>query len=176
MLIVSRVSGCCVILLIVKRQRRKRRAEMASKAKGGKKKVERASSNVFAMFDQKQIQEFKEAFGIIDVDKDQTISEADIAATWQSLGKNVSAADVASMAKVRHSLPYQTLNPSSTSISPPPPPPPAVHIGLTSFKFSSDVHMFIYSSLFCSIKLKYLLTFVAAMIHFLNKVPCYMMI
>ena len=32
----------------------------ASKAKGGKKKVERASSNVFAMFDQKQIQEFKE--------------------------------------------------------------------------------------------------------------------
>ena len=32
----------------------------ASKAKGQKKKVERASSNVFAMFDQKQIQEFKE--------------------------------------------------------------------------------------------------------------------
>ncbi|XP_063719390.1 myosin regulatory light chain 12B-like [Symsagittifera roscoffensis] len=72
---------------------------MASKAKGGKKKVERASSNVFAMFDQKQIQEFKEAFGIIDVDKDQTISESDIAATWQSLGKNVSSSDVSSMVK-----------------------------------------------------------------------------
>jgi len=72
---------------------------MASKAKGQKKKVERASSNVFAMFDQKQIQEFKEAFGIIDVDKDQTISEADIQATWQNLGKNVSASDVSSMAK-----------------------------------------------------------------------------
>ena len=40
-----------------------------------------------------------QAFGIIDVDKDQTISEADIAATWQSLGKNVSASDVSAMAK-----------------------------------------------------------------------------
>ena len=40
-----------------------------------------------------------QAFGIIDVDKDQVISEADISATWQSLGKNVSSADVATMAK-----------------------------------------------------------------------------
>ena len=33
------------------------------------------------------------------MDKDQTISESDIAATWQSLGKNVSSSDVSSMVK-----------------------------------------------------------------------------
>merc|ERR1711970_1124120 len=36
----------------------------------GSKKAKKSGSNIFALFSQKQIQEFKEAFGIIDVDKD----------------------------------------------------------------------------------------------------------
>ena len=34
-----------------------------------KKRQQRATSNIFAMFDQSQIQEFKEAFNIIDHDR-----------------------------------------------------------------------------------------------------------
>ena len=37
-----------------------------SKKGAGKKRAQRATSNVFAMFDQSQIQEFKEAFNMID--------------------------------------------------------------------------------------------------------------
>merc|ERR1712115_216111 len=36
----------------------------------GSKKAKRSGSNIFAMFSQRQIQEFKEAFGIMDADKD----------------------------------------------------------------------------------------------------------
>merc|ERR1712203_455180 len=40
-------------------------------AKGsGSKKAKKSGSNVFALFSQRQIQEFKEAFGIMDADKD----------------------------------------------------------------------------------------------------------
>ncbi len=46
--------------------------------KKGKKKATRATSNVFAMFEQSQIQEFKEAFGLMDQDRDGTISVDDL--------------------------------------------------------------------------------------------------
>ncbi|KAL5263601.1 hypothetical protein ACHWQZ_G008837 [Mnemiopsis leidyi] len=55
-----------------------------SKAKG--KKPQRSGSNVFANFDQQQIQEFKEAFTIIDQDRDGFISEKDLKDMWASLG------------------------------------------------------------------------------------------
>lgn len=45
---------------------------MATRAKAkqpAKKRPQRATSNIFAMFDQSQIQEFKEAFNIIDHDR-----------------------------------------------------------------------------------------------------------
>ena len=38
----------------------------AKKKASGKKKAQKATSNVFAMFEQSQIQEFKEAFNMID--------------------------------------------------------------------------------------------------------------
>lgn len=41
---------------------------MASKAKA-KKRPTRATSNIFAMFEQGQIEEFKEAFNFIDHDR-----------------------------------------------------------------------------------------------------------
>lgn len=45
---------------------------MAARAKArqpARSRQQRATSNIFAMFDQSQIQEFKEAFNIIDHDR-----------------------------------------------------------------------------------------------------------
>jgi Ca2+-binding EF-hand superfamily protein len=53
----------------------------------GKKKAQRATSNVFAMFEQQQVQEFKEAFGLFDQDRDGTISLEDLKEVYSSLGK-----------------------------------------------------------------------------------------
>lgn len=52
-----------------------------------KKRAARSGSNVFAMFSQNQIQQFKEAFGFIDQDKDGIISRSDIRATFDALGR-----------------------------------------------------------------------------------------
>ncbi|CAH3139664.1 unnamed protein product [Pocillopora meandrina] len=64
---------------------------MSSKARSkkgaSKKKVQRAASNVFAMFDQTQIHEFKEAFNVIDQDRDGIISAKDLTEMFNSLGR-----------------------------------------------------------------------------------------
>ena len=52
-----------------------------------KKRPQRATSNVFAMFDQNQIQEFKEAFNMIDQDRDGFITKEDLLDMFVSLGK-----------------------------------------------------------------------------------------
>ena len=44
----------------------------------GSKKAKKSGSNIFSLFSQKQIQEFKEAFGIIDNDKDGIITAPDL--------------------------------------------------------------------------------------------------
>lgn len=65
---------------------------MSSKAKTKKttkKRAQRATSNVFAMFDQSQIQEFKEAFNMIDQNRDGFIDGADLKDMFASLGKDV---------------------------------------------------------------------------------------
>ena len=54
-----------------------------------KKKAQRSGSNVFAMFTQQQVQVFKEAFQMIDQDKDGFISKNDIRQTFDSLGENL---------------------------------------------------------------------------------------
>ncbi|PFX32361.1 myosin regulatory light polypeptide 9-like [Stylophora pistillata] len=61
-----------------------------SKKAGSKKKAQRATSNVFAMFDQQQIQEFKEAFSMIDQDRDGFIKDTDLKDMFNSLGKEES--------------------------------------------------------------------------------------
>ena len=43
-----------------------------------KKRAQRATSNVFAMFNQDQIQEFKEAFNMIDQNRDGFIDKEDL--------------------------------------------------------------------------------------------------
>jgi len=62
------------------------------------KRPQRMTSNVFAMFDQTQIQEFKEAFNMIDDDtRDQVISAADLKVMFASLGKDKSDAEIDEM-------------------------------------------------------------------------------
>jgi len=52
-----------------------------------KKRAQRATSNVFAMFDQAQIQEFKEALNMIDQNRDGFIDKEDLHDMLASLGK-----------------------------------------------------------------------------------------
>jgi Ca2+-binding EF-hand superfamily protein len=52
------------------------------------KKAQRATSNVFALFNQSQIQEFKEAFTMIDQNRDGIIDTSDLAAIYQQIGLN----------------------------------------------------------------------------------------
>merc|ERR1712080_65025 len=51
-----------------------------------KKKKKRSTSNVFSQFEQSQIQEFKEAFQMIDADRNGIITVGDLKATYASLG------------------------------------------------------------------------------------------
>lgn len=69
-------------------------ADMASKKTKGKnmkKRAHRATSNVFAMFDQCQIQEFKEAFNMIDHNRDGFIDKEDLHDMLASLGTSLSS-------------------------------------------------------------------------------------
>ncbi|KAJ1736502.1 hypothetical protein H4S06_002195 [Coemansia sp. BCRC 34490] len=60
-----------------------------AKALNKKKRAVRQNSNVFAIFDQKQISEFKEAFGIFDNNSDSIIDRDDLREMLGSLGQNV---------------------------------------------------------------------------------------
>ncbi|XP_037684984.1 myosin regulatory light chain 12B-like isoform X2 [Choloepus didactylus] len=59
-----------------------------AKTKSTKKCPQRATSNVFAMFDQSQIQQFKEAFNMIDQNRNGFIDKEDLHDMLASLGKN----------------------------------------------------------------------------------------
>merc|ERR1711997_522427 len=70
-----------------------RRFKMSSRKTAGrrgttKKRAQRATSNVFAMFNQDQIQEFKEAFNMIDQNRDGFIDKEDLHDMLASLGKD----------------------------------------------------------------------------------------
>ncbi|NXL83773.1 MLRB protein, partial [Alectura lathami] len=67
--------------------------------KKAKKKVE-GGSNVFSMFEQTQIQEFKEAFTIMDQNRDGFIDKADLRDTFAALGRlNVKNEELEDMVK-----------------------------------------------------------------------------
>merc|ERR1712088_694784 len=51
-----------------------------------KKKTKKSTSNVFSMFEQQHGQEFKEAFQMIDADRNGIITVGDLKATYASLG------------------------------------------------------------------------------------------
>ncbi|KAH9422350.1 myosin regulatory light chain 2, ventricular/cardiac muscle isoform-like isoform X2 [Dermatophagoides pteronyssinus] len=73
-------------------------AEEAPKT-SSKKRAQRSGSNVFAMFTQHQVAEFKEAFQFIDQDKDGFLSKNDIRATFDSLGRICTDAELEGMIK-----------------------------------------------------------------------------
>ena len=64
---------------------------------GNNRKAKKSGSNVFALFSQRQIQEFKEAFGIMDADKDGLLSSSDIVAAFSSVGKSISDGEAQGM-------------------------------------------------------------------------------
>ncbi|XP_063063352.1 myosin regulatory light chain 2, ventricular/cardiac muscle isoform-like [Engraulis encrasicolus] len=71
-----------------------------SPKKAKKKQAEGASSNVFTMFEQSQIQEFKEAFTIMDQNRDGFICKNDIRDTYAALGRlNVPSDELDEMIK-----------------------------------------------------------------------------
>lgn len=53
----------------------------------GSRRSKRQGSSVFSVFSQKQVAEFKEAFQLMDHDKDGIIGKNDLRATFDSLGK-----------------------------------------------------------------------------------------
>uniref|UniRef100_A0AAV2L4L8 EF-hand domain-containing protein n=1 Tax=Knipowitschia caucasica TaxID=637954 RepID=A0AAV2L4L8_KNICA len=77
----SRDKGC-------KQKKKIKMSSKRAKGKTTKKRPQRATSNVFAMFDQSQIQEFKEAFNMIDQNRDGFVDKEDLHDMLASLGKN----------------------------------------------------------------------------------------
>lgn len=69
---------------------------MADDKKDGKR-AQRATSNVFAQFPQQQIQEFKEAFSLIDQNRDGFIDIEDLKDMYASLGNTPSDKDLKEM-------------------------------------------------------------------------------
>uniref|UniRef100_A0A3B4ZU15 Myosin light chain 7 n=1 Tax=Stegastes partitus TaxID=144197 RepID=A0A3B4ZU15_9TELE len=55
--------------------------------------AQKSCSNVFSMFEQSQIQEFKEAFGCIDQDRDGVIKKQDLRETYGQLGRKLNVKD-----------------------------------------------------------------------------------
>jgi myosin regulatory light chain 12 len=76
-------------------------AEEAAPAAAEEKKPEEKKKigNVFALFSQPQIQEFKEAFTMIDNDRDGIIGEDDLAAIFQSTGREADSKTLKEMLK-----------------------------------------------------------------------------
>merc|ERR1711972_1278624 len=64
----------------------RRTSKMPAKKDAKKAKKKKSSSNVFSQFEQAQIQEFKEAFQMIDADRNGIITVGDLKATYASLG------------------------------------------------------------------------------------------
>ncbi|KAG8441010.1 hypothetical protein GDO86_006664 [Hymenochirus boettgeri] len=77
-----------------------RSRKAVTRGKAAAKRAQRGSSNVFSMFEQSQIQEFKEAFSCIDQNRDGIISKSDLKETYFQLGKiNVNDDELEEMLK-----------------------------------------------------------------------------
>lgn len=61
------------------------------------KPAAKKASNVFALFSQSQIQEFKEAFQMMDMDRDGFIGSADLTGIWQQTGREPDAKTIDDM-------------------------------------------------------------------------------
>merc|ERR1711993_125292 len=54
-------------------------------------------ANIFESFSQSAIQQFKEAFGIMDTDKDGLLSSSDLVAAFAAHGKSIGGGDAQAM-------------------------------------------------------------------------------
>lgn len=70
---------------------------MQVKKSSSKKTAKRTTSNIFGMFSQNQLSEFKQAFQFIDFDKDGIINRNDIVAAFDSLGRRYPDDEINSM-------------------------------------------------------------------------------
>lgn len=61
--------------------------EKKASSRGSKKQAARTGSNVFSMFSQKQVAEFKEGFQLMDADKDGVLGKADLRQTFDIIGR-----------------------------------------------------------------------------------------
>ncbi|KAJ4919402.1 hypothetical protein JOQ06_018500 [Pogonophryne albipinna] len=78
----------------------RRQEEMKKEAPKKAKKRTEGGSNVFSMFEQPQIQEFKEAFTIMDQNRDGSIDKNDLRDTFAALGRlNVKQEEIDEMLK-----------------------------------------------------------------------------
>nr|ACI94901.1 myosin light chain 2 [Scolopendra subspinipes] len=65
--------------------------------KSSAKRAKRTGSSVFSMFSQRQVQEFKEAFQLMDANKDGFLDKNDLRSTYDSLGRIVNDKDLDEM-------------------------------------------------------------------------------
>jgi len=63
----------------------------------GSKKAKKSGSNVFDMFTQAQVAEFKDGFAIMDRDHDGVLSKEDVRGTYDEIGRLVSEGDLDAM-------------------------------------------------------------------------------
>lgn len=73
--------------------------DAAEDAPPAEEKPKKKTGNVFALFNQSQIQEFKEAFTMMDQNRDGIICEEDLAAIYQQVGADPPASQLSSMIK-----------------------------------------------------------------------------
>lgn len=73
------------------------KASTKASSRGSKKSAKRSGSNVFSMFSQGQIAEFKEGFAFMDADKDGVIGKGDLRQTFNQIGKIVAEKELDEM-------------------------------------------------------------------------------
>lgn len=71
--------------------------EKRASSRGSKKQARRTGSNVFSMFSQKQVAEFKEGFQLMDADKDGVLGRNDIRSTFDIIGRIASDKEIDEM-------------------------------------------------------------------------------
>lgn len=69
----------------------------AKGSRSSSKKAKKTGSNVFDMFSQKQVAEFKEGFQIMDHDRDGVITKDDLRKTFDEIGRVASEKDLDEM-------------------------------------------------------------------------------
>merc|ERR1712088_638858 len=77
-----------------KEKKSKKKAEpdaAAAPDSGAAKPAKKSTSNVFALFKESQIQEFKEAFQMMDLNRDGFLDASDLAGIWGQTGRDVDA-------------------------------------------------------------------------------------